>query len=114
MPLQRRSDPPPSDGAGVSGPAAGDWGKWYPLLVEFLSRTAWEDGKKRDTGTVMLMFEGGRWKAYVNDRDRSESCFVTGPSPDGLLSVIEELLATGGGDWRPSRVSGSGSRGSRR
>jgi hypothetical protein len=93
---------------GPSGGAAkpGQLGEVAPALVEFLSAGLWDDGGKRETGTVMLMVDSGVWKAWIHDRDSKRSCFVTAATPEGLLGVVEEVLANGAGEWRPDGPRG--------
>lgn len=71
-----------------------------PTLVEWLTRTVWDDGAKRRTGTLMLLAEDGVWKVWMHDRDAAESAWVSGGSLEELLLAVEENLATGGGTWR--------------
>jgi len=92
-----------SEVRGPSGGACkpGALGDLAPALVEFLSAGVWDDGGKRETGTVMLMVDAGSWKAWIHDRDAKRSCFVTSATPEGLLGVVEDVLANGAGEWRP-------------
>lgn len=81
----------------------GTWANAFPALVEFLTVTRWDEKTPRVTGTIMLMQDEGRWKAWVHDRDAKRSMFVTGMTPDGCLSNVEEALANGSGEWRFDR-----------
>lgn len=81
----------------------GAWANLYPALVEFLTITRWDEKTPRTTGTIMLMQDEGRWKAWVHDRDAKRSMFVTGMTPDGVIANVEELLANNGGEWRFDR-----------
>ena len=91
------------------GPAnLGDWGKWYPLLCEFLSSVAWPEGDARITGTVLLLFEEGTFKAWVNDRDGARTAFVSGRTPDDVLAKVEAGLGSDQLDWRTARGKGKG------
>lgn len=78
----------------------GDWSKWYPALVEFLSRSVWENGESRRTGTLQISVEEDKWKAKVHDRDSSESMWVSADTPTTLLEAVEGHLSVGSGDWR--------------
>jgi hypothetical protein len=95
-----------SDGAPLkacSPESAGPWAKSYPDLVSFLCSLAWPGGDSRVTGTVMLMTEHGLWKAWVNDRDATQSAFASADSLPGLLKAVEEGLGGKGMDWRVPR-----------
>ena len=92
--------------AEVRGPSGGsaepnELGVVAPALVEFLTVAKWDDGVARQVGTVMLLVDGVVWKAWVHDRDGRRSCFVSARTPLELLSAVEDVLANGGGDWRP-------------
>jgi hypothetical protein len=92
--------------AEVRGPAGGkvtaqELETLTPALVEFLTVDRWEDGASRQVGTVMVMVDGVVFKAWVHDRDGKRSCFVSARTPLELLSAVEDVLANGGGDWRP-------------
>lgn len=85
----------------------------YPALTEFLACEAWEPGLGRITGTLLLCSEGGRWRAWLNDRDSQASTWVSGPSLTALLLAADGGLRLGGLDWRAAKPLGGG-RGGRR
>lgn len=88
---------------GPSGgsPDLGELGALAPALAEFLTAAKWDDGSPRQVGTAMLLVDGVVWKCWVHDRDGRRSCFVSSRTPLELLSSVEDVLANGGGDWRP-------------
>jgi hypothetical protein len=86
-------------------PLTGYWSK-VAELCEWLSSTSWEDGSARCTGTMMLMAEDGRWKAWLHDRDGSCSCFVSSESLEGAVAAAAKAVASAGGDWRPDKKTG--------
>jgi hypothetical protein len=106
MALQRRRAEAAS-GTAVSAPMPSQ-GYWSKLadLCEWLSAVVWEDGTPRSTGTVMIFAEDGRWKAWLHDRDGSQSCFVSSDTLEGLLASTCKAAATAGGDWRPDKKGG--------
>lgn len=71
-----------------------------PATLEFLTVDKWDDGKGRQPGTIMVMAEGGRWKAWVHDRDGKRSSFVSSGGLLDLLREVEDMLANGSGEWR--------------
>jgi hypothetical protein len=106
MAMERRKraaseEPVLPDAGGGVGPLAS-----CPSLLEWLTDVAWTDGSVRTTGTVMIFVEGGRWKAWLHDRDALEGCFVSATTLAGLLTAVEGVLEEGGGDWRPDRKGG--------
>jgi len=103
MGLLRRTGSAASAGPTAAKVSGGDWEKWYPATVEWLSRSSWDDGSARSTGTLMLMWEGGSWKVWAHDRELSEGQFISGATPEQVLESLEKSLTTGVGDWRPDR-----------
>lgn len=98
----------PTGGAGKLAPeepAARDESaaKDCPALVEFLTCRTWEDGARRETGTVMLLAEHGVFKLWLNDRDADRSLWISGGSVLDLVGRAEEILASGAGEWRMGR-----------
>lgn len=108
MALQKRGRASGDSSSGGPAPVGGELSKRWPHVFEFLSSLAWPDGSSRVTGTVMLLTEAGRWKAWAHDRDSAEGVFVSAGSLEGTLDELEDLLSTGGGDWRPDKRSASG------
>lgn len=87
-------------------PAAGEDSKVlkaYPTLQSYMRETAWETGEKRETATLMLFCEEGRWKGMLNDRDASCVVFVSGDDVAAVLASLEKGLVNGSLDWRASR-----------
>jgi hypothetical protein len=77
-----------------------EWSGWYPVLMEFLTATAWEDGAARQTGTVLLFAEDGVFKACVKDRDGQRVSWLSGGTMDDLLSAIDLGLREDSLVWR--------------
>jgi hypothetical protein len=75
----------------------------YPSLVEFLTRTEFEDGSARQTGTLMLFVEDGRLKVCLNDRAEGLVGFHSFQSLDTILGELEGCLDKDGVDWRKTR-----------
>lgn len=86
--------PPPSDADIDLGPALG------PTIRSYLCDTKWADGTARQTSTLNLFTEAGRWKAYLNDRAMQRSTCVSATTFVGLLQVLEEALASDRVEWR--------------
>ncbi len=72
-------------------------------LVEFLTAVKWDDGSVRKSGTVLIVFEDGLWKAWLHDRDGKRSAWVSGRTPVDLASAIEEGFQTDSLGWRADR-----------
>jgi len=98
-----------SEVRGPSGkaPPIGEFEGICPALYEFVTCDEWEPGKPRQRGTVMLIADGGMWKAFVHDRDQKLKCFLSAMTPLELLQVVEDALANGGGEWRPEDSGGA-------
>jgi len=77
-----------------------DWSAKYPQLVTYLTQTEWEDGKRRQTATLLFFVEGGRLRVCLNDRDCNRSCFLTVASMDDALEALENGLFEDTLTWR--------------
>lgn len=108
MALQRRAKTPNEQAQALLRDEKDGILEVHPVLLEWLTRQEWEPGAPRSTGTIMVFVEQGRWKAWLHDRDAQEGCFVTGETLGLLLETVEDILAKGGGDWRPDRKGGRG------
>lgn len=92
--------------------AESEWTTAYARLFEHLVEDRWDDGTVRETSTLLLFVEAGRWKGCLNDRALGRSCFLSADTPEGLLAAFEGGLADDGLDWRarpqktPSRAGG--------
>lgn len=93
------------EGSPLDGPAPVDdkLSKVAPVLEEFMRESQWDDGSKRETATVLLFCEGGRWKAMLNDRDAGCITFVSGHSVEACLKALDKGLNTTSLDWRASK-----------
>lgn len=79
--------------------------KRCPAVHEFLTLTV-IDGKPRETSSVSIFAEGGRWKASLADKDAECSVYVTADTPDGLWDALEAALTGSDTDWRAWRQGG--------
>lgn len=86
-----------SDG---KGPADAKFSIGYPALWEYLTLEAWEDGRPRETSTLLLMVEEGLWKACLNDRAQDRSLWVSGHSIDACVASLDDRLTSDSGEWR--------------
>lgn len=73
------------------------------MLVAHLIETEWDDGEARQTSTLLLFAEEGRWKGMINDRDAGAVAFVSGDCLRAVLASIEKGLDGGNLDWRPTK-----------
>ena len=71
-----------------------------PALRGWLGDADDDDGHPRDGGTMLLFVEDARLKCCLHDRQTGYKAFCSAYSWEELLGVVEELLATGKGDWR--------------
>lgn len=97
MPVSQGGKPvaPPGVDADLKGVA--------PHVHEFLTEVVWDDGKRRDVGTVMLVLEGGWWKLWAHDRDGKRSAWIAGTSIQEALLELDQQLSEGRVAWRPDR-----------
>jgi hypothetical protein len=79
----------------------GEISRLFPLIVEYLTATTWDDGSERELATLMMFVDGNRWKLCLNDRALSRVAFMTGKDPEEALSSLEDGLQRDSVDWRP-------------
>jgi hypothetical protein len=103
MMFKRPARVDPSTIKGLPAALDKEWSGWYPVLVEFMTATAWDDGAPRKTGTLLLFAEDGVWKACVKDRDAERVCWVSGGVLDDLLSTIDLGLREDGLAWKAEK-----------
>jgi hypothetical protein len=76
---------------------------WVPHLHDHLTEQTWEDGKKRETSTLLVFVEGGMWKCRLNDRATKLSAWVSAESWESLIETVESSLKVGSLEWRADR-----------
>jgi len=89
----------------AGGPSAGKLLVGWPTILEFLCLRVWPDGSPRSVGKVALYTEENRWKAFVTDPNGPRVAFVTAETPDDLLALLDEGLATDQLDWRQDKFA---------
>jgi hypothetical protein len=97
---RRPAKPKPGEGPGER-PDDPKFAGSYPATWDWLTQRVYDDGKPRETLTVLVFCEGTQFKACLNDRDGQQSCFVSGSSFAALWRAIEAVFEGGKGDWRP-------------
>lgn len=75
----------------------------FPTLVGFLTDDRWDDGKRRKTGTLMLVHDEGRVKAWVHDLDGARAAWCSAESLWGLLLTVDVGLREDRLEWRADR-----------
>jgi hypothetical protein len=96
----------PSGGSSATGraePARCDLAEAYPELWGHLSAERYPDGSARVTGTMLLLFELGLFKAAIMDRDACLTAFVSGHTIRDVLNAAEAGLESDKLEWRPAR-----------
>lgn len=105
MALNRR-DPAPEGEHILLGSEEGELSRRFPTVWEFLTRVRWDDGKARETGTILLFVDTGVLKACISDRDAGEVAFLSGHTLESLLETIDTSLSGNSLEWRPARNGG--------
>jgi hypothetical protein len=85
----------------------------YPAMYEYVALTSFEDGTARQTSTIYLFTDGGKWKLLFKDRDGSRCFFVTADDLTTALETAERQLQDGRADWRADRPPTAGRGGKR-
>lgn len=90
----------PAEGA-VDRPEANDpqIAASHPALHDHLTRLRNDDGSARQTCSLTLYGQAGRFKAFLNDRDSGASLGVESDSIGGLLRALEAELESDAPSW---------------
>lgn len=78
-------------------------GTIFPALVEFLSATAWDEQTPRQTGTLLLCAQDGRWRLWLNDREHARSAWLSGETIEEVVTAAEQGLTLDSLEWRGDR-----------
>lgn len=88
-------------GAGGKDPVACEaLSKLYPCLLEQLTVTLWDDGKKRERSSVTLVVTDGVLHGSLNEKSLGRSFWKSGRSVGDVLASLEKALADGSAEWR--------------
>jgi hypothetical protein len=71
-----------------------------PVLVEYLSAGAYEDGTVRQTSTITIFVEGRGVKLALNDREVRRGLYVQGDTLEDALRALERHVSSERPDWR--------------
>ena len=74
--------------------------KLYPCLLEQLTVTQWESGKKRERSSITLVVTDGVLHGSVNEKSCNRSFWRSGKSVHDVLAALEKALADGSAEWR--------------
>lgn len=72
----------------------------FPTVEGFLCLLKDDDGKARQTCTLTVVVEDGKWKGGLKERDHAMSVWRAGDTLEGLLEALEKCLADGSADWK--------------
>lgn len=74
----------------------------YPILHDWMTLTG-VSGADRDVGTLLLFAQDGKFKACLNDKERSLVAFVSAEGVEALLEACNTGLKNGQLDWREQK-----------
>jgi hypothetical protein len=97
-PLQEHEVHLVADGGGLE--------KLFPALYEYLAEARHDDGRVRQTATLLIFAESGRWKLCLNDRENARSCWGGGERLQDALKAFEERLQDDDVEWRSGNGRG--------
>jgi len=103
MPLKK-----PSQGGSGGSPAtvaasSGGYLSTFVNLMEFLCSSVWEDGSRRERGSLLITVTGSQWQLKVRDPNSSRYAFYVSSSLEDALLGIDTGLETDQLDWRPEK-----------
>jgi hypothetical protein len=82
----------------------------YPSISAFLSEVFWDDGSCRVPGTLLVCYDDGRPKAWLNDKGLHRTAWLSADSLEGLWDTMEAVLRDEAVEWRAAKPA-SGRRG---
>lgn len=90
-------------------PSLGDptFQQQYPLLWSHLTQSAWEDGTKRQTSTMLVFCQEGVLKCMLRDVEAGQVLWTAGNGFSSLLHAVEGQLESPDADWREDRRPGT-------
>jgi len=90
--------------ASTAAAEACDWMLDHSGIFAFLTDSKWEDGTRRELGTMMVFFEDGWWKVMINDKALKRLAFVSGDTYADVMLQVEDGLNKDSLDWRRAKV----------
>lgn len=75
----------------------------WPAILEFLTGSLWDDGSSRVPGTLRLFVEDGRWKVCLSEDAVGRFAFLSGCTPEDVLTAADTALSRDQVEWRRTR-----------
>lgn len=79
----------------------------YPALTEYLTADRDDEGKARETATLMVNITDGRFNVGLHDRQDHSWLWKSSNSLSGALTALEMAIQDGTGDWRKTKGKNS-------
>jgi len=77
-----------------------------PILHEFLTAVVDDDGKARQTSSLVVFVEDGMFKVCLSERDHGLCLWGASSTLQGAMEAIEVSLSAEHVDWRQKRSEG--------
>lgn len=78
----------------------------YPALWKFLAEETYEDGDKRERGSLRLSWEPTRgWTAYLRDPTATAIAFRNAVDLETLLMEVDSFLSDPAADWEVDKYA---------
>jgi hypothetical protein len=100
MALPKRSAPLTNSGPPPEPWVDPEFKSTYPNLHSFMSDTCYAEGAVRLTGSMSLFVMTGALKCCVTDKDRNVIAFVTAPTLDELLQLVDDGICNDSLEWK--------------
>lgn len=98
---RRTAGPTPSNGPVHLAAVETEVLSAFPQIVAHLVTTRYDDGSRRQTGTVTLRVMGSSWQAEARDFDAGLRLRVVGGTVDDALVLLDQLLGVETAPWEP-------------
>ncbi len=76
------------------------WVKNFPVIVQYLTDSKWEDGKPRELSTLSINFSTGKANVGLSDHALQQSVYTTADTVQEALKLLEKALVTDSASWR--------------
>lgn len=90
----------PMDLSGERSAMPCDLVEQYPLLLEHLTHTTYDDGSPRDTSTLLVTTGDGMWKCMLKDRQEGLVLWVSAPTLTQALQLLDDCCGSDDTHWR--------------
>lgn len=72
----------------------------YPVILEWMTETSFEDGTPREVSTLAVSIKDGRVQLALNDKEERRSVYTSARTLSEALRALDKALGEGTCEWR--------------